>query len=365
MKQVWHRALDGWWYATLRESGRRQQVKLLKAPNTNDGKKRAEDQLVRELAARIEQGVEPEGGYEWVTVAHVIAGFLAHSAREHHKDSVAWYRIILNAFSAKHGMLRLNALGKQQVMAFVRGRYTNPTSQNRAIGAIKRAFNWAVEEEHISRNPIAHVRKPTSRVRNRVLSPAERTLMLNSIRDQPFADYFLALSLTGCRPSEVSKVTAALVQLDKGIWVLPEHKTAKRTGRPRIVYLSPEALDLTRRLVLKYPEGPIFRNRYGQPWSCNAVRLRFRTLRRRFPELKGVVAYTLRSTFATDALEAGVSDTAVAELLGHTNTDTLHKFYARLSHRVDHLRDAAAKATNTSMGYAAQPVIVKMAANGT
>jgi integrase len=63
------------------------------------------------------------------------------------------------------------------------------------------------------------------------------------------------------------------------------------------------------------------------------------------PELKGIVAYTYRSSFATDALECGVNEASVAALLGHTNTTTLHKFYARLSKKVGHLKDAATKAT--------------------
>ena len=40
---------------------------------------------------------------------------------------------------------------------------------------------------------------------------------------------------TGCRPSEVARVTAADVHLDAGVWVFVEHKTAKKTGKPIMV----------------------------------------------------------------------------------------------------------------------------------
>jgi integrase len=79
-------------------------------------------------------------------------------------------------------------------------------------------------------------------VRDRILTPEERALIVASIRDQPFADYFLALTLMGCRPGEVAKVTAEQVSIERGIWILPIHNTAKRTDKPRIIYLSPEAL---------------------------------------------------------------------------------------------------------------------------
>src|SRR5580700_7245960 len=98
------------------------------------------------------------------------------------------------------------------------------------------------------------------------------------------------MTLTGCRPGEVAKVTAADCDLAAGIWVLAKHKTAKKTGTPRVIYLPPEAVELTRELVAKHPEGPLFLNSRGQPWTRNAIRIRFRNLRQKHPELKGVIA---------------------------------------------------------------------------
>jgi integrase len=133
--------------------------------------------------------------------------------------------------------------------------------------------------------------------------------------------------------------------------VLGTHKTAKKTGKPRVVYLTPAMVDLSRRLIAANPDGPMFRGpRRNSPYSRNAVRIRFRNLRKKHPELKGIVAYSYRSSFATDALEGGVPDATVAALLGHTGTATLHRFYNRLSGRVGHLKDAAEKATRRAPG---------------
>jgi integrase len=158
----------------------------------------------------------------------------------------------------------------------------------------------------------------------------------------------VALTLTGARPGEIRRVTAENVDLQRGCWVFTKHKTVRKTGKPRIIFLCPEALELTRKLMAKNPEGSLFRNTKGLPWSKNAIRLRFTALRKRHPELKGVISYTYRASFATDALEAGVPDATVAALLGHTNTNTLHRFYSRLSHKIAHLQEAAAKATHSA-----------------
>jgi hypothetical protein len=56
MKKVWHRVSEGRWYVTLREDGRRRQVLLVKAPNTREGCKLAEERLVEELTSRPSRG---------------------------------------------------------------------------------------------------------------------------------------------------------------------------------------------------------------------------------------------------------------------------------------------------------------------
>jgi integrase len=358
MQKVWFRSFDGWWYATLREGGVRKQIKLLKAPDSRDGRKLAEDHLVRELGDRDysqAKAAHDPAVAPWITVGHVLRGFVRHSRADHSADTADWHQRLLEPFITTWGNVRVGRLRKQHVQAWVKAKKYNPTSAAKAIGVLKRAFNWAVEEEHIPRNPVAHVRKPRPLTRDRTLTPDERKLILDSIRDEPFRQFVTALSLTGCRPGEVARVTAADVDLAKGLWVLHQHKTAKKTGKPRLVYLSPDATSLTRQLVEQHPEGPLFLNSRKQPWTRNAIRIRFRNLRKKHPELKGAIAYSYRASYATDALEAGVGEAAVSVLLGHADTTTLHRFYARLSHRVGHLKDAAEQATRPRTGAGAPP----------
>jgi integrase len=345
MQRVWHRKSDGWWYATLKSFGVQKQIKLHHGPKNAAEREQAEELLIKKLADRFDANEPAVTVPRWLTVGHVITGFLAFSAGEHTPKTAEWYAWMLEGFKSAFGKLPIMELRKRHVLGFAKHKYDNPTSQNKAVVVIKRAFAWDFEEECIPRNPIAHVRKPNkSTPRDRVLEPHERELIINSIKDNAFANYFQALAMTGCRPGEIAKVTAADCQLDQGVWVLPEHKTAKKTGRPRTVYLTPEMLELTRKLVLKYPQGLIFRNYRGKPWSQNAIRCRFRRLRELHQELKGVVAYSLRHTFATDALERGVPDADVAALLGHSGTAVLHTWSSKLSQRRQHLRAAASRA---------------------
>ena len=139
------------------------------------------------------------------------------------------------------------------------------------------------------------------------------------------------------------------VDLKNEMWVFPpsEQKTGEKTGKPRIVFLTPTALDVTRRLMEQNPVGPICCNARGRPWTRSSIRLRFARLRTR---LKGqlpedLCAYQFRHTFATNALRRGVDPITVAELMGHSDTTMVMKHYSMLSQRVQHLRDMAEKAT--------------------
>ena len=101
---------------------------------------------------------------------------------------------------------------------------------------------------------------------------------------------------------------------------------------------------IERRLKVTEPDGYLFVGRRGKPWNRQTFYSRFKYLRKKHPELQGIVPYTFRSSFATDALEKGVPEATVAELLGHSNTATLYKHYAKLSKKVQHMQEAASKA---------------------
>ena len=126
--------------------------------------------------------------------------------------------------------------------------------------------------------------------------------------------------------------------------------------------------------MLKHPEGPIFRNSKGRPWTPYSVNCRFERLQKSFgrerlkelgvelsqhPDRKtrheenGKLAkthgtkyclYAFRHSYATRLLEAEVDALTVSILLGHSDTTMLGKVYQHLSHNPKHLLDQVRKA---------------------
>lgn len=258
-----------------------------------------------------------------------------------HTESYDWYRHFLQKFASKYGQLSLHELKPFHVTRWLSAYTWGSTTQNKAISILKRGLNWALEQGLITANPLAKLKKPRENRRSRILEPHEHNLIMGEVKDEAFRQYLTALYETGARPGEIAKITATDVNQEKGIWVLDKHKTWKHTGKPRIIYLNDAMRHLSISLCDKYPSGTLFRNSRGVAWSKNAIRIRFRNLRKKLPQLKGVVAYTYRHTFTTEALQNGVGVAQVAELLGHTSTDTVMHHYQHLSERQDYLRRMA------------------------
>src|SRR5208282_5955900 len=192
-------------------------------------------------------------------VATVCDLFLDHSQKHHVPDSYQWYRGYLQDFCELYGTLLVQDLRPLHVSKWLDAHPNWKGGRRGAVIAIKQAFNWAEGEGLLAVNPLRKVKKPPQTFRERVFSREERQEVVAAIRDQAFRDFVFSMQETGCRPSEVARVTTENVNLELGVWVFADHKTVKKTGKPRIVYLTPPMVELTKRLITEHPDGPLFR----------------------------------------------------------------------------------------------------------
>ena len=333
MKTLWYREFDDWWYVTVRISGRRVQKKVYQG---KDHREEAERRFHRMMLDAGKERLPSD-----VLFAELVDLFLDYCEAQQ-PASYGWYRKFLQSFlNSYKGTVR--ALKPLHVRAWLDGRSWSQSTQRQAIVAVKRVVNWAFDEGYIRRKPLRKLKRPPMKSRQTLVSAKTHKAILKAT-DTAFATFITALRSTGARPGEIRAVTAEMVNLDAGVWVLPEHKTVRKSGKPRIVYLTPDMLKLTKRLMKEQPTGPLFRNSRGQPWTSNAVRCRMRHIRRALNLPKGTVAYAYRHTFATDGLEKGVPIVELAELLGHVDTTQISQTYGHLDQKTEHMRKAAARA---------------------
>lgn len=317
----WYRKDRKSWFVTI--DGRRHNL----GPN-----RKLAFQSFHEMMARPQKREVPSE-----SMAATIDLFLDWALRHRAKRTYEWYLQRTQWFLATVGDLTIGQLKPYHVQQWIDAHPSwSDTHRRGCIIAVQRPLRWAVKMGYIDSNPLEHIEKPQAGRRDEIVTEDEFNAIMELVRDDPFRELLTTAWETGCRPQELFRVEARHVDLEHGRWVFPKEE-AKGKKRIRIVYLPEKSLAITRRLMLKSPEGPIFRNTRGTPWCAYSTGCRFLRLQKQLG--RRYCLYLLRHSFATRLLERGVDALTVSVLLGHSDTTMLGKVYQHLSHNPAHLKE--------------------------
>lgn len=328
--KIWFRRDIGWWMITL--GG-----KKIRLAQGRENRKLAE-QKFHELKVVQARPVESSA----LRVADVIEAFLAWAKLHRSAETLRNFEWYGQKFAERFGYILVTEVRPNHLTQFVDEHEWGQTTQRNAKRSIYRALSWAAEEGIIPSNPLKGMRCPGALARQRAMTDAEfRSLLKGSRHD--FKVFLFSLRMTGCRPKEARTLTWGMVLEDR--WVLTMHKTAHKTERPRVVYLTPPMRKLMAVLRRKGGSEHVFLNRRNEPWTPNAVRLRIERLRKKMNLSSDLCAYHARHAFGTAAVLNGVDPLSVAALLGHRDLTMVQKVYVHLAEEHDHLHHAAEQAT--------------------
>ena len=249
----------------------------------------------------------------------------------------------------KHGT-GFKQKGAKQVSEKTDGK--SPGSFNKAIDALRRMLDIAVESGAIHANPLAvrglkakdKPRKPDLPATS-VLTSIFADIEASGGRGLEIADFCRFLAFTGCRLHEATKVTWADVDSARGIIHVRGTKTE---AAAREVPLIPAAKLLLERIherrkasALVAVDGvPYIDPKDPVLGVCEAGRSLTRACKKF--GVNNLTHHDLRDAFATQAIEAGVDIPTVAAWLGHVDGGALlMRTYAH--HRRPHSIAQAAK----------------------
>jgi integrase len=249
---------------------------------------------------------------------------------------------LLGGFCEQYGHMKVCELKVCHVRDWLDGKATwNETSQATALSHLKVAFNWALDQEYITRHCLQRkrVKKVTTR-RSRgakaYLTPDECSRVLAGSTGG-YRDLLRFLHGTGCRPGEAYHLEARHYVPEDACFVYRHdpgegefrHKTARRTKKDRVIYLTPGMVALVEGLVKQRPTGLLFRNRFNNAYNNFGVADYLRKLAKKVGLKKRLTAYSMRHTYATEFLKRGGSIKILAELLG-TSVEMLDRHYGHL-----------------------------------
>ena len=334
------------------------------------------------------------------SLVNIIDAFLEWTERNRAPDTYEWYRYRLQRFVDKYPDMKVSSLKPFHVEEWVDGYDIAQTTRRNYFRSIKRCLSWAKRQGRIEKNPLEALDIPGAERRDVYVPPEEFELLLSFVPDARFRDLLVATYQTGCRPQESLRVIGEYVDSKNARWIFPQMKS-KGKKSPRIIYLNDEAMAISDRLVEEVGTGELFRNAAGRAWSTEAVNCVFDRIQIRMgkkllsekksePDEKEIAAfvktlapmktekgvkrdkrpaelrceakrkltnkmakqvapryslYSLRHSWATNALKRGIDPLTVALLMGHKDPSMLARVYQHLSHSPDHMREQARKAT--------------------
>lgn len=246
---------------------------------------------------------------------------------------------------------KIEALTSEEIQ-----RYLNSLKENYSNSYIKKiyeqisqAFNFAINRGYIIRNPLMDVVKPKSMKKDKVVRAMEieeqqkftEYLESKTIKEEPYKNIFLIQMFMGLRVGEALALRYGDIDLKKN--VINVNKTLTKDKNERVImgdttktYAGirevpiPEFIraSIIEQMVIaeNNPDKQLFVSNNGKLIDGKNVN---RILKERLSKLgiEGITTHSLRHTYGTRCVEAGMRAVALQRLMGHTDVSVTLNTY--------------------------------------
>ena len=205
----------------------------------------------------------------------------------------------------------------------------------KSVRLLRSTLTWAARDRLIKANPVADVKIGTDGTRDTILDGPDAYSRLFQALDtmeherrirRPAADAIRVIALTGARRGEIAGLQWRHVDLKAGLIMLPysNHKTGKKTGKPRIIGLPAAAQVIIARQDIGAADDWVFAPARGNgPVVLAKVWVKIRA-EAGLPE--GIGLHGLRHSLASHMAMAGAQASEIMTALGHRSITTSAKY---------------------------------------
>jgi integrase len=243
----------------------------------------------------------------------------------------------------------------------------SPGNYNLVRTYVASAWNWGRDygliPESAARNPVEGVETVPSTPRSRRITDSEYRSVFKAInellterRNDPSRLLACAFVIaTGCRPIEAVRLRRDNMYRDRGEAVLSEHKTFKRTGKPKAFFLTPLVIDILDRAdalhTMRAVEFEFVFPRRSRQKASNWLAKTWRSVRKRTG--LDIELRQFRSGYINVADDAGMTLDQIAGITGHASVRTVKRHYLvveekrahdnanKVAERIQHFRSKA------------------------
>jgi integrase len=253
----------------------------------------------------------------------VMAAYVETYCKRHNRPNTAneTERLLNAVFMPKWSMRKINEIGKADVLTVIDAIMAEgkPSAARHAFAAIRKFFNWCVEQGRLDQSPCLALKPPAKASnRDRVLSDLELGAVLNAAKSVgwPFGPIVQLLACTAQRRGEVVGMQWNELDLEARLWTIPSDRT--KNHRTHIVPLTASALAVIKNLP-RVGDGPfVFPARRYSDRAYSGYSKGKRALDAH-AEQHDWTLHDLRRTAATGMAKAGVAPHVVEKILNHVS----------------------------------------------
>lgn len=334
------------WFAAWKKQGKRSSKQLGRYPEMTlaAARDKFRDEVAPQIASANLARVAFVRQAEDPTVENLFKGYIAHlRAREARAADNIEHVLLLGKYNAA------DALGRQTLAGDVTAADIRaPLADGAKRGALRTAdilrtylsaaFGWGMKSANdytteanydwgIKFNPVTAVPRDlrANKTRTRNLGAEEIRVVWESSPDENAADAMRLIIACGQRVQETTKVDGREIDLRGALWNMPPEKT-KGGLLPHTIPLPRQALEIFRRRIEQYGDGPLFPARTGSKKD----RMGFLAVSHAAARLEGVKRFTprdLRRTWKSRAGDAGIDRFTRDLIQQHAKGDTGSKNY--------------------------------------
>jgi len=318
----------GIWYIDFRYNGKR-----IRKRASRD--KRTAEKILHNTIVKLEQG---DVGIikDSMSLFSFIDEYLVYSANNKKESSYTRDKNAFKHIKKYFGNIKLKNITSHMVEKYKEKRITDgakPNTINIELRTLKALLNKAIQWRFLTVNPVKNV-KPLPVMKNsriRFLSRLEISKILtDKLIDRCFRTLILLFLYTGLRLSEALHLTWEDLDFRRDILqVQPKSNWTPKDYECREIPIHPVLKDALLKLKRKNGTDLVFPPPQGGKYWKDAIKRKFKRLLKRLG-IKNASIHTLRHTFASYLVMAGVDIVTVKELMGHSSISTTMK-YAHLA----------------------------------
>lgn len=301
----------------------------------SEARSRARDRLA-EIAKEIKAGINRPAERQAPTMGDLIDRYLKHAANHVAPSSLKHFEgIARRCFTQELRAQKLSDFDRDQIEELhgAIGRTRGPVAANGWYRFTRLMMNLAVDWKMLQVNPCRRVRLFKETERTEHLSQEQKERLNAALLQEPdwrWRAYFPLLLLTGLRKSELLTLTWDRVDFDQRTVTIIKRKNREPLVQP----LVPGAVQILEGLPSRSAGGLVFPGGHAswrpldQPVNADEAWQRIRD-RAGIPELR---IHSLRHSFASFLINAGVPIFTVSKALGHRSLVSTQR-YAHLEHQ--------------------------------